>query len=325
MRRALAAYAGLAVIGAAWGLSAPVIKLATGAGFGAVTILLGQSVVNLLVLGVFLALAGRLRTMPRDPAHLRLYAMVGLFGMALPAWASYSATAHLPAGVISIIISLVPLFALPMALVLGTERFDLRRLGGVVLGAVAMVLLIAPDASLPQAAAWVWVPVAALAPFFYAVEGAYVHGTSARRADPLQTLWAGYAVGVVFALPLAAVDPAPLWPDGSPAIPWAAAGFVLSGLLGIGAYAGYLMLLRHAGAVFGAQVAYAVTGMGMVWAIMLLGERYSLWVWAALAVLFAGLFLVQPSGALARDRANGAAPGRAERAGRAQGAGDGLA
>lgn len=292
MTRVLLAYAGLLVIGAAWGLSAPVIKFATGQGFGAVTILLVQSAVNTGALGLWLALRGRLRRLPLDTAHLRLYAVVGLCGMALPAWASYSATAHLPAGVISILISLVPLFALPMALMLGTESFRPRRLGGVVLGAAAMALLIGPSASLPDPAAWIWVPIAALAPFFYAVEGAFVFGTRARTADPLQTLWAGYVVGLVLALPLALIDPAPFWPQGASGL--AVAGFVTSGILGIGAYAGYLVLLRSAGAVFGAQVSYTVTGMGIVWAMTLLGERYSAGVWAALALLFAGLFLVQP-------------------------------
>ena len=31
--------------------------------------------------------------------------------------------------------------------------------------------------------------------------------------------------------------------------------------------------------------------------MLLLGERYSAWVWAALALLFLGLFLVQPRAA----------------------------
>ena len=80
-------------------------------------------------------------------------------------------------------------------------------------------------------------------------------------------------------------------------VPVGAAAFVLAGLLGIGAYGGYLWLLQQTGAVFGAQVSYTVTGMGVVWAMLLLGERYSGWVWAALALLFAGLFLVRPRGA----------------------------
>lgn len=305
MKRLVLAYAGLLAIGAAWGLSAPVIRYATGTGFGAVTILLVQSAVNVVALGLFLAATGRLHRLPLDGAHLRLYAVVGLCGIALPGLASYSATTHLPAGIISIVISLVPLFALPLALALGTERFDARRLGGVGLGAVAMVLLIGPDASLPDPAAWVWVPLAALAPLFYAVEGAYVYASRACKADLLQTLWAGYAIGLAILVPLAVVAPEPLWPDRISGL--AVAGFVISGFLGISAYAGYLFLLRNTGAVFGAQVAYTVTGMGIVWSMSLLGERYAVWVWAALGLLFTGLFLVQPRGVVSEVAADLAA------------------
>jgi len=302
VKRLVLAYAGLLAIGAAWGLSAPVIRYATGAGFGALTILLVQSAVNVTVLGVFLAATGRLRRLPLDGGHLRLYAVVGLCGIALPGLASYSATAHLPAGIISIVISLVPLFALPLALALGTERFSARRLSGVMLGGAAMALLIGPDASLPDPAAWVWVPVAALAPLLYAVEGAYVYASRARRADLLQTLWAGYAIGLALLLPLAVVTPGPLWPERISGL--AVAGFLSSGFLGISAYAGYLFLLRNTGAVFGAQVAYTVTGMGIVWSMSLLGERYAVWVWVALGLLFAGLFLVQPRGVVSEIAAD---------------------
>ena len=41
-------------------------------------------------------------------------------------------------------------------------------------------------------------------------------------------------------------------------------------------------------------MSYLVTGFGVIWAIVLLGERYSGWVWGAMALMFAGLFLVQP-------------------------------
>ena len=53
-------------------------------------------------------------------------------------------------------------------------------------------------------------------------------------------------------------------------------------------------MVARAGAVFAAQVAYLVTGFGILWAMLLLAERYSGWVWLALGLMFAGLFLVQP-------------------------------
>ena len=42
------------------------------------------------------------------------------------------------------------------------------------------------------------------------------------------------------------------------------------------------------------QIAYLVTGFGVLWSMVLLGERYSLWVWAAFALMLLGVALVQP-------------------------------
>lgn len=297
MSRRLTGYAVLAAVGAAWGLSAPMVRAAVGAGHHPLAILFWQSLFGVLALGAVLLRTGALRGLPLDARHLRLYAVVGLCGMALPLWASYTAARVLPAGVTSIIVALVPVFALPMALMLGTERPEARRIGGVVLGALAMGLLMAPGAAVPGAGAWLWVPVAALAPFFYAVEGAFVAGSGGMKAGPLAVLWAGYVACAAAAAVLVLASGAPLVAP----VGWdvTALGFVVSGLLGIGAYAGYLWLLRAGGAVFGAQVAYAVTGMGMLWSVLLLGEAHSLWVWAALALLAVALALVQPRGRLA--------------------------
>jgi drug/metabolite transporter (DMT)-like permease len=64
-------------------------------------------------------------------------------------------------------------------------------------------------------------------------------------------------------------------------------------------YSAYVWLVGRAGSVFAAQVSYLVTGFGVLWSMALLGERYSGYVWAALALMFAGLALVQPRPPLA--------------------------
>jgi len=54
----------------------------------------------------------------------------------------------------------------------------------------------------------------------------------------------------------------------------------------------------RAGSVFASQVSYLVTGFGVLWAILFLGESYSAYVWSAMAVMMLGLFLVRPREAL---------------------------
>ena len=53
-------------------------------------------------------------------------------------------------------------------------------------------------------------------------------------------------------------------------------------------------MVGRAGAVFSSQVSYLVTGFGVFWAMLLLGEGYLPYIWAALGMILFGLFLVQP-------------------------------
>ena len=82
---------------------------------------------------------------------------------------------------------------------------------------------------------------------------------------------------------------------------------IASSLIHVLVYAGYVWLVGRAGPVFAVQVSYLVTGFGFAWAILLLNESFSPFIWAALGLVFVGLFLVQPrlKAALAPDAAMG--------------------
>jgi drug/metabolite transporter (DMT)-like permease len=295
MKRLVLAYAGLLLIGSAWGVSFPMVKIAVEGGYTPTGIMVLQLSMTVLGLALWQVLSGGWRRIPLDPAHLRLYAVVGVVGMAVPHLASLVGTARLPAGVMAIVMSLVPMLVLPLSLALGLETFRARRLVGVLLGATAVLMLVGPETSLPEPGLWVWVLVGAIAPLFYAFEGMYVSHAPARGAGPFTVLWIGSAVALVIVFPLAALGGGLQWPaDGLGRAEWAIIGSEGVSVLG---YAGYILVLRLTGPVFGAQVSFVVTGMGVVWSMILLGERYSLWVWGALLLLFMGLFLVQPRGA----------------------------
>ena len=53
-----------------------------------------------------------------------------------------------------------------------------------------------------------------------------------------------------------------------------------------------LEIIRLAGPVFFASYNYISPLAGIGWAVLILGERHSVWIWGALALMFAGLFLV---------------------------------
>jgi drug/metabolite transporter (DMT)-like permease len=62
----------------------------------------------------------------------------------------------------------------------------------------------------------------------------------------------------------------------------------------VAAYTSYIWLVGKAGPVFSSQVAYIVTVSAMFMSAIFLGEAYSPYAFVSLALMTAGLMLVQP-------------------------------
>ena len=72
--------------------------------------------------------------LPLSARHLVFYLSCGLFGRALPSSLSYAAFAHLPVGVVVMIIATTPMLTFLIALTIRIETIDIRRLIGLGLG-----------------------------------------------------------------------------------------------------------------------------------------------------------------------------------------------
>ncbi|WP_113910491.1 DMT family transporter [Roseovarius dicentrarchi] len=286
----LGPYVILLAMGAGWGLSVPLAKLAVSTGHQPLGLIFWQEVVIVAMLGMICALRGR--PLRLDRRYWRLYLVIALCGAVLPDIFFYFASARLPAGIMAIVIASVPIFSLPIALALGNEHFAWKRLAGLGFGLVGILLLIGPDASLPERAMAVFIPVALMAPLLYATEGNLVAKWGTDGLDSMQVILGAATLGMVITLPLSIVTGQwinPLASFGVPELALAAS----AGLHGI-VYAVYVWLVGRAGSVFAAQTSYLVTGFGVIWSMLLLGERYSLWVWLALSIMMIGVAMVQP-------------------------------
>lgn len=282
--------AALIVMGIGWGLSVPLTKIAVSTGYQPFGLIFWQ----LVIVAVLLAPINRARgkSLPMGRAQLEIFLMVALLGTILPDAVAFMVAVHLPAGVMAIVLSVVPMITFPIALLLGIDRFNWLRIGGLIFGLIGILLLVGPEASLPERAMVAFIPLALFAPICYGTEGNLVAYFGMRGMDAVQVLLGASLVGLVFALPLALATGQ--WID--PLVPWGRAEWALVGSSVIHGlvYTGYVWLVGRAGSVFAAQVAYLVTGFGVIWSILLLGESYSAYIWAALAMMFAGIFLVQP-------------------------------
>ena len=124
------------------------------------------------------------------------------------------------------------------------------------------------------------------------IEGNFVARYGTAGLDPVQAMFWASALGSAVVLPLAIGSGQFI----DPMVPWGRAEYALVVSSGLHAvlYATFVWLATRAGAVFATQTSYIVTGSGVFWAMLVLGETFSHWVWAALVVMLAGLILVRP-------------------------------
>ena len=290
----------LIVLGAGWGMTMPLTKIAVSTGYQHFGLLFWQMAIGAVVMTVLAAIRGV--RLPRERAHLRVYVVIALIGSVLPNSASYQAAVHLPSGIMSILLSMIPIWAFPIALLLALDRFSWRRFAGLVTGLAAVMMIVLPNANLTGAIPVFWVLVGLTSGLFYAFEGNYVARWGTAGLDAIQVLWGASIVGAVMALPLAVFSGQ--WIDPRPAYGAAEMALILSSMTHVLVYAGYVWLVGRAGPVFAVQVSFLVTLFGVLWARLILDEAYAPTVWVALGLMMVGMFLVQPR----RSRVEAAAP-----------------
>ena len=277
-------------------------KLAVGASFPVFAYTFWIALFAGLALLIVGAVAGTLPPMSR--AHLAQYARLAVLAVMLPVLAITFAAHELPASVITLVLTLVPGFTFWMSFAIGLERFSALSLAGLVLGAGGVLLIVLPDQGLPVAGAWVWMLVALVG--VVAAAGSNVVAAAYR---PPRTHSLALACGILLAaacgmLPvMLAVDGPYLFTDagwlGIAGMAWAAAIHCVT-------FYCFQEVIRRAGAVFFAQFNYLVVAAGIFWALLIFDETLGLWVWAALACMVLGLWLVNTG---ARRRAGAAVRG----------------
>ena len=177
------------------------------------------------------------------------------------------------------------------ALLVGLERIEPVRLTGISFGAIAVLILVLPDASLPDPGQALWILLPVITSLSYAAENIYLAWAKRVDLDPLQVLcglfWGALVLLTPVALSLGVWMPVGRFDQAE----WAMIAMTVAH---IGAYGGFVWLIGAAGPVFAAQVGYVVTLTGVFLGMAVLGETHSAWVWLSLVTMLAGLALVQP-------------------------------
>ncbi len=291
----------LVIMGAGWGATQPMTKLAVSTGYGPFGLLFWQTAICAALMGMVCAV--RRRPLPLNGPALRLYVILALIGALLPNAISYRAAVHLPAGIMSLLLSVVPMFAFVIALALGSERFRWRRLIGLCFGLLGVLIIVAPAVEIGQAVPTGWALIYLLTALFYAFEGNFIAKWGTMGLDAFQVMLGASLMGLIMVTPVMLFTGQMIWPQLPLPLPQLA--LVGSCVFHAFVYTAYVWLAGRAGAVFTVQISYLVTGFGLIWAWLMLGEAYAATIWLALGAMFVGMYLVQPRPKLAEPSAIG--------------------
>ncbi len=276
--------------GIIWGATFSLALIATGEGAHPLAISSWQAVVTGIFFFVFCRLTGipvfRLRNIP-------YYTVIAVIGITAPNLAYYYAAPHLSAGILSITVSTVPLLTYAFMLFLHYESILIKRVVGILLGMIAILLLVLPEQEIRGSDANLWILLALLSSVMYSVENIYIGHSIDDVIDVRELLCGSNFIAFFLQFPLASylgvAEPVG-WLFTLPGLALAGLG-ISSGI----AYAMFFYSIKTSGAVFASQCAYIVTLSGVLWGIIIFAEEHSVWVWSSLVVLMVGLFLVTPN------------------------------
>ena len=280
----------LILLGCGWGLTIPLTVIAVKTGLGHLGIIFWQFFIVMVLFGLRQIFTKKKLSIAKS--SLQVFCVIAFIGTIFPNSASLIAASYLPGGVLSILIATVPMFAFPIALFFGIDKFEFSRVLGIVFGFIGVYLLIAPRAALPDPSV-IWViPIALIAPICYGLEGNFVAKFGTGNSSPIEVLLGASIIGCFVTFPLAILSNQFV----NPFVPWTASHYalVLSSIIHGIVYATYVWLVTRVGVVFSAQVSYFVTLAGVLWSMIILDEVHSKFIWMSLICMILGMTLVKP-------------------------------
>jgi drug/metabolite transporter (DMT)-like permease len=234
-----------------------------------------------------------------SPPYIRYYLLSGCTRFVLAGFIMYSVLQNVPAGIVAIILGTSPLMTFVASVTLKFEKFSVIRSIGIMTGLAGIVLMFAPGGGPAGDISPVWLLLALLPPLIYAYSNIVIDRARPTGGDSMALTAGMFTIAAVIALPLAFVTGQfhPLWAVGI-GMPEAAM-FGHAGILSF-CFFGLYELIRRAGATFGGQATYVTTLTGVLYGMVLLGERPGIWIWAAAALVLVGVGLVNSGGKTGR-------------------------
>jgi drug/metabolite transporter (DMT)-like permease len=278
------AYVLLVTAAVIFGAIFSVNKLAAAANVPPLTYGFWQSFAAGMLLWAITAFKGE--GLARSRARLINYAIMGGLGIGIPISLLTYIAPHLPAGLLTIVLALSPPLTFLLGMLARIERFRFFGLLGLAFGFLGVLVIIGPGMSMSRPGDWRWFLLGLLAPLLFACSNVAAALLRPPRASSL-SMASGMLLGSSAVLIPVILLGGQAWLPGNAGI-----GVVLMAV-GINAvfYVLFFEIIRIAGPIFFAQFNYLAVLAGVLWSVLLFGERLTIYFLIAMLLMFVGVFL----------------------------------
>lgn len=279
----------LFMIGALWGFFFVLLKTGLTAGVSPMGYLFWFTLGTgscLYVVGTAVGRRPRLRR-----AHLGYLLRLALIRFTLANIIFYAVQARLPVGLMAVIMSFVPIFTYAVSLIARVERLAWARTAGMALGLAGVLLIVVPQSSLPDRSLIPWVALGFATPLLHGLGYVYLsERTRPRDIDSLALSSFTLITAAVLTLPVALAFGQFQWI--APPFGIGEQALLLHIAMATVNFYAIFELIRISGPTYMSQSNFLSAGFGVMFGLVLFGERHSLYVWAAIALVLAGVALV---------------------------------
>jgi drug/metabolite transporter (DMT)-like permease len=277
----------LLVLGSSWGLYFSMLKIAVLSGISYVGILTLTTVA--VAIGMCAIALVRRRLPVFGKRENLFYLVCALSGYLLPMVAELLVIAHMPAGVLTLIVSMAPLATLLLAWLVKTDYVSPARVSGMLLGAFAIFAILLPDAHLGEDIAWRWLLLAMGVPLCYAIHHNFTARYWPQGSDSYQVACGEsiFAAAMLAGLALFHWEwqDVQSWNQGHSAMLFMATIALVDIWI-------YFELIRIKGPIYTSHANYFMVVSGVGWGMAIFAERPSPWMWVSAALLVVSLYLV---------------------------------
>jgi drug/metabolite transporter (DMT)-like permease len=277
----------LVSLGAMWGLSFLFIKIAVEV-VAPLWIVAARCVIGAAVLLVLLRVRGT--ALPRGLRTWRDLTILAALGNAIPWGLMAWSTQFLPSGLVAVVNALAPTSTLVVAILVGLERFSLRRVVGLAVALGGTALAVSSNLGAPGTVVAALAVVAAT--ISYGSGTVYAKQQVSGRHPPLAIATGQVLMAAVLSLPAAALTSP--FPDVDAITPAMAGSLAALGVFGTGmAFLAFYTLIERVGATSAILVTYLIPVVALLAGAVILGEPLTLVVVAGTALTIAGIWLAQ--------------------------------